>query len=117
MIQTVSAERVRDELVRIFTEGGARHGLELLDELGLLASLLPEIKTFQGVEQPPEYHPEGDVWTHVLLMLERMGAAAPSLALGDLLHDVGKPPTFRRAERIRFDGHAEVGAAMAQERC
>jgi poly(A) polymerase len=113
-VKTVSAERVRDELVRIFTDGGARYGLQLLDELELLAPLLPEVKAFQGVEQPPEFHPEGDVWTHVLLMLERMGAGTPSLAFGVLLHDVGKPPTFRRAERIRFDGHAEVGAAMAR---
>ena len=114
-VVTVSAERVHDELLRIFREGGARRGLELLDELGLLAQLLPEVKAFQGVEQPPEYHPEGDVWTHVLLMLEKMGPATGSLAFGVLLHDVGKPPTFRRADRIRFDGHAEVGAAMAKE--
>jgi poly(A) polymerase len=115
-VQTVSAERVRDELVRILTEGGARRGLELLDELGLLKQVLPEVKAFQGVEQPPEYHPEGDVWTHVLLMLQNMGGAvSPSLAMGVLLHDVGKPQTFRRADRIRFDGHAEVGAAMAGE--
>ncbi len=97
LVKTVSAERVREELVRILTEGGARRGLELLDELGLLAQLLPEVKAFQGVDQPPEYHPEGDVWTHVLLMLEKMGQATSSLALGVLLHDVGKPPTFRIA--------------------
>jgi poly(A) polymerase len=116
-VRGVSAERVRDELLRILTEGGARRGLELLDELGLLAQVLPEVKAFQGVEQPPEYHPEGDVWTHVLLMLQNMGpAVSPSLALGVLLHDVGKPSTFRRAaDRIRFDGHVEAGAAMAAE--
>ena len=113
-VRGVSAERVRDELVRILTEGGARRGLELLDELGLLEQVLPEVKAFQGVEQPSEYHPEGDVWKHVLLMLQNIGAAvSPSLAMGVLLHDVGKPRTFRRADRIRFDGHAEVGAAMA----
>ena len=115
LVKTVSAERVREELVRILTEGGARRGLELLDELGLLAQLLPEVKAFQGVGQPPEYHPEGDVWAHVLLMLEKMGPATGSLALGVLLHDVGKPPTFRIADRIRFDGHAEVGAVMARD--
>ncbi len=114
-VRTVSAERVRDELIRILTEGGARRGLELLDELGLLAHVLPEVKAFQGVEQPPEYHPEGDVWTHVLLMLEKMETRSTPLVLGVLLHDVGKPPTFRRADRIRFDGHAEVGAAMAKD--
>jgi poly(A) polymerase len=89
--------------------------LELLDATGLLACLLPEVKAFQGVEQPPEFHPEGDVWTHVLLMLDQMDNPTPSLAWGILLHDVGKPSTFRRApDRIRFDGHAEVGAAMAE---
>jgi poly(A) polymerase len=114
LVTTVSAERVRGELVRILTEGGARRGVELLDELGLLAHLLPEVQAFHGVEQPPEFHPEGDVWTHVMLMLEKMGPASESLALGVLLHDVGKPGTFRRADRIRFDGHAEVGAGMAR---
>jgi poly(A) polymerase len=114
-VGTVSAERVRDELVRILTEGGARRGLELLDELGLLAHVLPEVKAYQGVQQPPEFHPEGDVWTHVLLMLENMGIAPAPLALGVLLHDVGKPPTFRQADRIRFDGHAELGALMARD--
>jgi putative nucleotidyltransferase with HDIG domain len=114
-VTTVSAERVRDELARIVTEGGARRGLELLDELGLLAHLLPEVKAFQGVEQPPEFHPEGDVWTHVMMMLERMGPASMPLAFGVLLHDVGKPRTFRRADRIRFDGHAELGAVMAKD--
>jgi len=113
-IHGIAAERIRDELTRILTEGGARRGLELLDGCGLLEELLPEVKAFQGVEQPPEYHPEGDVWTHVLLMLEQMGKANPALAWGVLLHDVGKPPTFRVAERIRFDGHVEVGVAMAQ---
>jgi tRNA nucleotidyltransferase/poly(A) polymerase len=114
-VRTVSAERIRDELVRLLTEGGARRGLELLDELGLLAHVLPEVKAFQGVEQPPEFHPEGDVWAHVLLMFEQMGTASLPLAFGVLLHDVGKPPTLRIAERIRFDGHAEVGALMAKD--
>lgn len=114
-ITRISAERIRDELVRILTEGNSRHGLQLLDSTGLLFHLLPEVKAFQGVEQPPEFHPEGDVWTHVLMMLGQLQHSSPTLALGVLLHDVGKPPTFRRAERIRFDGHAEVGAMMAQE--
>ena len=67
----------------------------------------------KGVEQPPEFHPEGDVWTHTLLMLEQLRQPSPTLALGVLLHDVGKPPTFRREDRIRFNGHAELGARMA----
>ena len=112
-ITRISAERIRDELVRILTEGGARRGFELLDETGLLVEVLPEVKAFQGVEQPPEFHPEGDVWTHVRLMLDQLQAPSRTLAAGVLLHDVGKPATFRIAERIRFDEHAEVGAQMA----
>jgi poly(A) polymerase len=114
-ITRISPERIRDELVKILTEGAARRGFELLDSAGLLSQVAGEIKAFQGVEQPPEYHPEGDVWTHVMLMLERMHEPTPALALGVLLHDVGKPATFRIAERIRFDGHAEVGATMAKD--
>jgi poly(A) polymerase len=113
-ILRISPERIREEVVRILTEGDAKYGLELLDSTGLLAHLLPEVKAFQGVQQPPEYHPEGDVWTHVLMMLGQMRKPAPTLALGVLLHDIGKPPTFRVADRIRFDGHAEVGATMSE---
>jgi poly(A) polymerase len=114
-ILKVSAERVRDELVRILTEGGARYGFELLDQTGLLADLLPEVVAMHGVEQPPEFHPEGDVWVHTLLLLEKLRKPTPTLALGALLHDVGKPPTFRVAERIRFDGHVEEGVKLARE--
>jgi putative nucleotidyltransferase with HDIG domain len=113
LIQKVSAERVRDELVRILTEGGARRGFELLDETGLLQDLLPEIAAMKGVEQPPEFHPEGDVWVHTLLLLDKLQQASPTLAWGALLHDVGKPGTFRVAERIRFDGHVEEGVRLA----
>ena len=113
LIVHVSAERIRDELVRILTEGGARYGFELLDASGLLGDLLPEIAAMKGVEQPPQYHPEGDVWVHTLLLLEKLGRATPTLALGALLHDVGKPTTFRVAERIRFDGHVEEGVRLA----
>jgi poly(A) polymerase len=115
LIHAVSAERVRDELARILTEGRARRGIELLDESGLLVELLPEVAALQGVEQPAEFHPEGDVWIHTLMMLGDMQQASPTLALGVLLHDIGKPPTFRVAERIRFDGHAALGAKMAVE--
>ena len=100
-------------MVRILTEGGARRGFEMLDASGLLADILPEVAAMKGVEQPPEYHPEGDVWTHTLLLLEQLCQPTPTLALGALLHDVGKPPTFRVAERIRFDGHVEEGVRMA----
>src|SRR5581483_5837353 len=97
-ISRISAERIRDELTRILTEGGARRGFELLDESGLLPHILPEIAAMRGVQQPPEYLPEGDVWTHTLMMLERLPPKPPrTLAWGVLLHDVGKPPTFRIA--------------------
>jgi poly(A) polymerase len=100
--------------VRILTEGGARRGFELLDATGMLADLLPEVAAMKGVEQPPEYHPEGDVWIHTLLLLERLKQPSATLALGALLHDVGKPPTFRAADRIRFDGHVEAGVELAR---
>jgi poly(A) polymerase len=114
LIARVSAERVRDELVRILTEGGAAYGLDLLDQSGLLATLLPEVAAMHGVAQPPEYHPEGDVWTHTRLLLEKLDRATPTLAVGALLHDVGKPPVFRVADRIRFDGHVEKGVEMSR---
>lgn len=113
-ISKVSAERIREELTRILTEGGARYGFELLDSTGLLQVLLPEVAAMKGVEQPPQYHPEGDVWKHTLLLLEQLDHPTPSLAWGALLHDVGKPPTFRIADRIRFDGHVEEGVRLAR---
>jgi putative nucleotidyltransferase with HDIG domain len=118
-IHQVSHERIRDEVLKMLTEGRARRAFELLDETGLLEQVLPEIKKMQGVEQPPEFHPEGDVWVHTLLLLEELPAGcSKTLALGVLLHDVGKPPTFRVApDRIRFDQHAEVGTRMAEEIC
>ncbi len=114
MIHRIASERIRDELVRILTEGGARHGFELLDESGLLREILPEVAAMKGVEQPPEFHPEGDVWVHTLIMLEGLQAPTAALAMGVLLHDVGKPPTFRIAERIRFDGHVGAGLKLGQ---
>jgi len=112
-IRSISAERIRDELTRILTEGGARRGFELLGQTGLLDEILPEIAAMKGVAQPPEFHPEGDVWIHTLLMLEGLRTPPSTLAWGVLLHDVGKPPTFRVQERIRFDGHVEAGVEMA----
>jgi poly(A) polymerase len=117
-IHTVSRERVRDELTKMLTEGKARRAFELLDETGLLQQVLLEITKMKGVEQPPQYHPEGDVFIHTLMLLEQLEAGAPpTLAWGALLHDVGKPPTFRVADRIRFDGHVDVGVAMGAEIC
>jgi poly(A) polymerase len=114
-ILRVSPERIRDELVRILTEGGARRGFELLDASGLLGDILPEVAALKGVAQPPEFHPEGDVWTHTLIMLEGLESPSPALALGVLLHDAGKPGTFRVADRIRFDGHVELGERIARD--
>jgi poly(A) polymerase len=121
-IRQVSPERLRDELTKLLTEGAARRGFELLDETKLLPEILPEIARMKGVEQPPQYHPEGDVWIHTLLMLQQLPAGSPpTLAWGVLLHDVGKPATFKPAsqsgDRIRFDGHVEVGVRMAEEIC
>jgi poly(A) polymerase len=114
-IRQVSSERVRDEILRILTEGHPRQGFELLDATNLLQEVLPEVKRMQGVAQPPEFHPEGDVWVHTMMMLDGLRSPTPTLALGVLLHDVGKPPTFSVRERIRFDNHVEVGAKMAEE--
>jgi poly(A) polymerase len=121
-IHQVSAERLRDELTKLLTEGAARRSFELLDETRLLPELLPEIARMKGVEQPPQFHPEGDVWTHTLLMLEELPAGCSStLAWGLLLHDVGKPPTFTPPAgpegRIRFDEHVNVGTRMSEEIC
>ncbi len=120
-ILQVSAERIREELTRILTEGGARRGFELLLQLGLLPHLLPETVRLIGVEQPPDWHPEGDVWTHTLLLLEKLApGCSPTLAWGALLHDIGKPATYHldRSDpthpRIRFNGHVEVGVRIAE---
>jgi len=114
LILGIAVERVREELVRILTEGGARRGFELLDGSGMLADLLPEVAAMKGVAQPPQFHPEGDVWQHTLLLLEQLREPSRALALAALLHDVGKPGTYRMAERIRFDGHVEEGVRVAR---
>ena len=121
-IHQVSPERLRDELTKMLTEGAARQAFELLDETWLLQQVLPEIGAMKGVEQPPEYHPEGDVWIHTRMMLEGLlKDASPTLAWGVLLHDVGKPPTFQSVaetgDRIRFNNHVEVGVRMAEAIC
>jgi poly(A) polymerase len=118
-ISQVSRERVRDELTRILTEGHARRGFLLLDQSRLLQEILPEIEAMKGVAQPPQFHPEGDVFVHTLLLLEQLPhPCPPTLAWGALLHDIGKPPTFRIApDRIRFDNHVEIGVRMAEEIC
>jgi poly(A) polymerase len=117
-IAQVSRERTRDELNRMLTEGRAAEAFKMLDATGLLQQVLPEVAAMRGVAQPPEWHPEGDVWTHTLLMLEKLPAGcSTTLAWGALLHDVGKPPTYTVSDRIRFNGHAEVGTRMAAAIC
>jgi poly(A) polymerase len=121
-IHQVSPERLREELTKMLTEGAARQAFELLEETWLLHQVLPEIAAMKGVEQPAQFHPEGDVWIHTRLMLEGLPANTPAtLGWGVLLHDVGKPPTFQSAEqtgdRIRFNNHVEVGVRMAEAIC
>jgi len=122
----VSCERIREELTRMLTEGQARRAFELMDEAGLLREVMPEAVRMHGVEQPPEWHPEGDVWVHTMLLLEKLEAGcAATLGWGALLHDIGKPATFQidrtgstpgqPKERIRFSGHVEVGVRVAEE--
>jgi poly(A) polymerase len=112
----ISWERIGEEITRVLTEGGARKGFELLDATGLLLQIMPEVAAMKGVEQSPDYHPEGDVFTHTMLLLSHLQAPAETLAYGCLLHDVGKPPCLRReGERLTFYGHTEKGAEMAGE--
>lgn len=121
-ISQVSAERIQQELSRILTESPqAGRGFRLLQELGLLPVILPEISVMIGCEQPPQYHPEGDVFVHTMIMLDRLMKPSATLAWSVLLHDVGKPPTFSvtrepdGSDRIRFMGHADVGSRKAEE--
>jgi poly(A) polymerase len=121
-IHGVSRERIRDELTRMLTEGHARRAFELLDATRLLVQVLPEVTRLKGVEQPPQYHPEGDVWIHTMMLLEQLEAGCPmTLAWGALLHDIGKPATFQApsgpGDRIRFNGHVEIGISIGAEIC
>ena len=114
-IAVISWERIGDEVTRILTEGGARRGFELLDRSGLLQNILPEIVAMKGTAQTPDYHPEGDVFTHTLLLLSHLGSPSETLAYGCLLHDVAKPVCIRQdGDRITFYGHTEQGAEMAE---
>lgn len=116
LVAQLSAERTFAELTNAFTGVGRGRSLGLFVELGLADVLLPEISAMDGVEQPPQYHPEGDVLVHVKLVLDHVPAGDPVLSWSAVLHDVGKPPTFRVAEdRIRFDGHDVLSAKMAEE--
>ena len=121
-ITQVSAERIRDELIKITTQKNPGDGLKLLSDTNLLKHIMPDVEAMKGIEQPPEFHPEGDVFVHTCLVLDKLfettdGIYSPELAIGALLHDVGKPPTFENLDRIRFNGHDRVGAAMAVKIC
>ena len=115
--KNLAPERVRDELVKIFTSPDPARGLDLLHDSGLIAVWLPELLEMRGCAQSPEHHPEGDVWVHTRLLLTHLKNPSPVLALSALLHDVGKPRTSRTepSGRIRFFGHEGVGARMAEE--
>jgi poly(A) polymerase len=118
LINKVSPERIRDELTKTLTSEQPARGIRLLDEVGLLIEFLPEIEKMKGVEQPCEYHPEGDVFIHTLMLLDGLKQAPIELAMGCLLHDVAKPNTFVRAtDRIRFHGHDRIGAEMSEQIC
>jgi poly(A) polymerase len=116
-IHDVSAERIREELVKIFVHRTRVHGFDLLVESGLMREVLPEIMALQGCEQPPQFHPEGDVFVHTRAMLgllpERVSVP---LVFGVLFHDIGKPGTYAVDEtgRIRFNGHDKLGAEMTE---
>ncbi len=116
-ILQVSWERIRDEVVKMLTGTAPGRALDLLQRSGLLAEILPEVEAMRGVQQPPEFHPEGDVYVHTRIALDLLRRPSAALALGTLLHDVGKPPTFSFRERIRFDGHVETGVQMAESIC
>lgn len=115
-IRRISAERIRQEFERILTESlKPGDALRLMDEAGLLEIILPEVAAMKGQEQPPQFHPEGDVFTHTVIMLNDMERPSPRLAFACLLHDVGKPACARQAEdRLRFHGHAQKSAEMAE---
>ena len=120
-ITDIAWERIGDEVVRMLTDsraGSARRAFALLDLTGLLAPVLPEVAALKGVEQSPDYHPEGDVFSHTLLLLEQLEQPPETLALGALLHDIAKPRTAaRRDHRITFYGHCEMGEEMAIAIC
>ncbi|MDE2926921.1 MAG: HD domain-containing protein [Acidobacteriota bacterium] len=116
-LSQISRERIRDELLKILCGPAPARGLSLLSDSGVLEEVLPEVFDMHGVMQPPAFHPEGDVFQHTRLMFSLVRNLSPTLALAVLFHDVGKPGTFAFGDRIRFDGHAELGARMAEEIC
>ena len=116
-IHVVSTERIREELEKILTSPNPHIGIRLLDEFHLLQEILPEVSGMKGVRQPENFHPEGDVFVHTLLCLSKMKNPSWTLAMGLLLHDIGKTVTFEESDRIRFNLHEKVGADMAANIC
>lgn len=116
-ITSVSVERIRDELIKILLTARPDQGIRLLDDIGLLRYILPEASALKGIPQPKEFHPEGDVFAHTLLMLHHLNKPSPELAMGVLLHDIGKPATFTHTDRIRFHDHARIGAEITETIC
>jgi len=124
-VLSVSAERIKEELEKILTGPNPHTGIKMMDKLNLLNEILPEVTTMKGVEQPDNFHPEGDVFTHTLLTLSELDASRKStgfhsggeLAMAVLLHDIGKPVTFEIADRIRFNNHDNIGSKMAEKIC
>jgi poly(A) polymerase len=116
-ISDVSAERIREELTRMLVSGSGGRGLGLLHEADLLHRILPEVAAMDGVAQPPQFHPEGDVFTHTRMLLDSYESGGEAVALAALLHDIGKPPTagVNDKGRIAFPKHASVGAEMAED--
>ncbi|MBN1902957.1 CCA tRNA nucleotidyltransferase [Candidatus Sumerlaeota bacterium] len=117
LIQQISADRIREELIKILTGPNRGASLDLLERSGLLAKILPEAQALKGVRQPEAFHPEGDCFEHTRLALEWLRNPTPTLAFGCLLHDIGKPPTYTETDRIRFNGHCKVGEKMAGQIC
>ena len=114
LLNRISPERIRDEFSKILICPHRRRGVEILVETGLMLHIIPEFMKTIGCEQPPEWHPEGDVYTHTCIMLEMLEPTAPLvLCLAVLLHDIAKPPCQTFGDRIRFNGHDSMGADMA----
>ena len=114
LLNRISPERIRDEFSKILICPHRRRGVEILVETGLMLHIIPEFMKTIGCEQPPEWHPEGDVYTHTCIMLEMLEPTAPLvLCLAVMLHDIAKPPCQTFSDRIRFNGHDSMGADMA----
>ena len=113
-IKDVSMERIRDELVKMMTGPHPGKSLRLMDTVGLLSEILPEVAVMKGVEQPPKFHPEGDVFVHTMLMMEKLQYPNLVLSFATLLHDVGKPKTFDPAT-LKTTFHSDVGARITED--